>query len=79
MQSEDYTSYMEKRFAKGMCITLKNEGIWTIEEDCSKSNSKEKEKLNWDLVMRNLFMTEMMIEFTYSDADMYQVDFRWRS
>ena len=46
VQSEDYTSYMEKRFAKGMCITLKNEGIWTIEEDCSKSNSKEKEKLN---------------------------------
>ena len=43
VQSEDYTSYMEKRFAKGMCITLKSEGIWTIEEDCSKSNSKEKE------------------------------------
>ena len=46
VQSEDYTSYMEKRFAKGMCIMLKNEGIWTTEEDCSKSNSKEKEKLN---------------------------------
>ena len=43
VQSEDYTSYMEKRFAKGMYITLKSEGIWTIEEDCSKSNSKEKE------------------------------------
>ena len=42
VQSEDYTSYMEKRFAKGMCITLKSEGIWTIEEDCSKSNSKRK-------------------------------------
>ena len=26
-----------------MCITFKSEGIWTIEEDCSKSNSKEKE------------------------------------
>ena len=42
VQSEDYTSYMEKRFAKGMFITLKSEGIWTIEEDCSKSNSKRK-------------------------------------
>ena len=26
-----------------MCITFKSEGIWTIKEDCSKSNSKEKE------------------------------------
>ena len=29
--------------------------------------------------MRNLFMTEMIIEFNYSDADMHQADFRWRS
>ena len=43
VQSEDDTSYPEKRFAKGMCITFKSEGIWTIKEDCSKSNSKEKE------------------------------------
>ena len=43
VQSEDYTSYMEKRFGKGMCITLKSEKIWTVEENCSKSNSKEKE------------------------------------
>ena len=43
VQSEDHTSYMEKRFGKGMCITFKMEEIWTIEEDCSKSNSKEKE------------------------------------
>ena len=43
VQSEDYTSYMEKRFAKGVCITFKSEGIWTTEEDCSNSNSKEKE------------------------------------
>ena len=34
---------MEKRIAKGMCITFKSEEIWTIEEDCSKTNSKEKE------------------------------------
>ena len=43
VQSEDHTSYMEKRLGKGMCITFKMEEIWTIEEDCSKSNSKEKE------------------------------------
>ena len=34
---------MEKRLGKGMYITFKMEEIWTIEEDCSKSNSKEKE------------------------------------
>ena len=39
----NYTSYIEKRFAKGMYITFKSEENWTIEEDCSKSNSKEKE------------------------------------
>ena len=43
VQSEDHTSYMEKGLGKGMCITFKMEEIWTIEEDCSKSNSKEKE------------------------------------
>ena len=43
VQSEDHTSYMEKRFAKGACKTFKSEGIWTTEEDCSNSNSKEKE------------------------------------
>ena len=43
VQSENYTVYMEKRFAKGMCITFKSEENWTIEEDCGKSNSKEKE------------------------------------
>ena len=39
----NYTSYIEKRFAKGMYIKFKSEENWTIEEDCSKSNSKEKE------------------------------------
>ena len=34
---------MEKRFAKGMWITFKSEDIWTIREDCSNNNSKEKE------------------------------------
>ena len=34
---------MEKRYAKGMCITFKSEDIWTIREDCSNNNSKEKE------------------------------------
>ena len=34
---------MEKRFAKGKCVMFKSEEIWTIEEDYSKSNSKEKE------------------------------------
>ena len=43
VQSEDHKSYMEKGLGKGMCTTFKMEEIWTIEEDCSKSNSKEKE------------------------------------
>ena len=43
VQSEDHTSYMEKGLGKGMCTTFKMEEIWTIEEDCSKSNSKEEE------------------------------------
>ena len=34
---------MEKRLGKGMYITFKMEEIWTIEEDCSRSNSKVKE------------------------------------
>ena len=42
-KSKDHTSYMEKRFAQRMCLTFKSEEIWTVEEDCSKSNSKEKE------------------------------------
>ena len=29
VQSEDYTSYMEKRFAKGICLTFNSEEIWT--------------------------------------------------
>ena len=29
IQSKDYTSYMEKRFAQGMCLTFKSEEIWT--------------------------------------------------
>ena len=27
VQSEDYTSYMEKRFAKGICLTVNSEEI----------------------------------------------------
>ena len=42
-QSEDYISDMKKRLGKGMCIMFKSGEIWTIEEDCSKSNSEEKE------------------------------------
>ena len=43
MESEDYTSYMEKSLAKEMCIKFKLEEISTTGEDCSKVNSKEKE------------------------------------
>ena len=43
MESEDYTSYMEKSLAKEMCIKFKSEEISTTGEDCSKGNSKEKE------------------------------------
>ena len=44
VQSKDYASYMEKRFAKGMCIAFKSEEIWTIGENSRKSNSKEPER-----------------------------------
>ena len=43
LESEDYTSYMEKSLAKQMCIKFKSEEISTTGEDCSRSNSKEKE------------------------------------
>ena len=36
VQSEDYTSYMEKRFAKGMCITFKSEEIIRKRKRCSR-------------------------------------------
>ena len=43
LESEDYKSYMEKSLAREMCIKFKREEISTTGEDCSRSNSKEKE------------------------------------
>ena len=54
LQSEDNISYTEKRFAKGKCIMLKSAEIWTIEEDYSKSNSKEKEVQSFVLCVDQL-------------------------
>ena len=45
---------MEKRFAKGKCLMFKSEEIWIIEEDYSKSNSKEKEVQSFVLCVDQL-------------------------
>ena len=42
VQSEDYTSYMEKRFAKGMCITLKSEGSGQLKKIAARVIRKRK-------------------------------------
>ena len=42
-ERQDYTSCKEKCLAKEICIRFKSEQISTIGDDCSKSNSKEKE------------------------------------
>ena len=44
VQCEDYTSYMEKRFAKGICLTFNT--IVIVKRFGKKSNSKEKEVLS---------------------------------
>ena len=54
VESEHYASYIEKRFVKGICITFKSEEIWTIEEGCSNSNSKEKEVQSFVLCVDQL-------------------------
>ena len=55
MESEDYTSYMEKSLAKEMCIKFKSEEISTTGEDCSKDNSKEKEVRSFALRLDEAF------------------------
>ena len=50
LESEDYTSQMEKSLAREMCIKFKSEEISTTGEDCSRSNSKEKEV--WSFALR---------------------------
>ena len=45
---------MEKRFAKGKCIMFKSGEIWIIEDDYSKSNSKEKEVQSFVLCVDQL-------------------------
>ena len=39
---------------KGICITFKSEEIWTIEDDCSNSNSKEKDVQSFVLCVDQL-------------------------
>ena len=46
---------MEKRLAKEMCINFKSEEISTTGEDCSKSNSKEKEVRSFALLVAKRF------------------------
>ena len=43
LESQCYTSYLEKILGREMCITFESEEISTTGDDCSKSYSKEGE------------------------------------
>ena len=56
---------MEKSLAKEMCINFKSEEISTTGEDCSKSNSKEKEVRSFALLVAKPFGKRYIDLFLY--------------